>query len=91
MHTRLQTLQRHLNTSVPQPAGLNSRSYRQPKTAEGKPVRTPPPHFVLDGELLETFEHMPWRGQENAAAAAGMTREQALGYLHQLSARTAFM
>ena len=29
VHSRLQTLQRHLNTSVPQPAGLNSRSYRQ--------------------------------------------------------------
>ena len=63
----------------------------QPKTPEGQPVRTPPPHFVLDGELLETFEHLPWRGQAAAAAAAGMTREQALAYLHQLSARTAFM
>jgi cleavage and polyadenylation specificity factor subunit 1 len=82
---------RHLNTSVPQPAGLNCRSYRQPKTAEGQPVRTPAPHFVLDGELLATFEHLPWRGQAAAAGAAGMTREQALAYLHQLSARTAFM
>lgn len=91
VHSRLQTLQRHLNTSVPLPAGLNSRSYRQPKTPEGKQVRTPPPHFVLDGELLQTFDHLPWQGQAAAAAAAGMTREQALTYLHQLSARTAFM
>ena len=91
VHSRLQTLQRHLNVSVPQPAGLNSRSFRQPKTPEGQPVRTPPPHFVLDGELLDTFEHLPWRAQAAAAAKAGMTREQALAYLHQLSARTAFM
>ena len=53
VHSRLQTLQRHLNVSVPQPAGLNSRSFRQPKTPEGQPVRTPPPHYVLDGELLD--------------------------------------
>ena len=91
IHSRLLTLQRHLNTSTPRPAGLNARTFRQAKTDEGRAMRAPAPHQVLDGELLSAFEHLPWRAQANAAAAAGMSRDQALQYLHQISERTAFM
>lgn len=90
-HTRLQALQRHLNTYVAPAAGLNARAYRQPKAAEGQAMRSPAPHALLDGELLAQFEHLPWGEQHAAAASAGLTRQQALSHLHQLSAGTAFL
>ena len=63
IHSRLLTLQRHLNTSTPRPAGLNARTFRQAKTDEGRAMRAPAPHQVLDGELLSAFEHLPWRAR----------------------------
>ena len=54
-------------------------------------MRQPAPHSRLDGGLLAVYEHMPWKAQAKAAKEAGMTRDVALGHLHQLSARTAFM
>ncbi|ACO62465.1 predicted protein [Micromonas commoda] len=92
-HASLQSLQRYLTYATPHAAlaGLNARTHRHPKTVEGRPMRQPAPHSLLDGGLLAVYEHMPWKAQAKAAKEAGMTRDVALGHLHQLSARTAFM
>ena len=90
-HAALLRLQRHLETATVRPAGLNSRTYRAPKTQEGRVTRPPAPHALLDGETLAEFERLSWRAQASAAEAAGMTRREALSHLHRLSARTAFM
>ena len=92
-HASLQSLQRYLTYASPHAAlaGLNARTHRHPKTTEGRPMRQPAPHSLLDGGLLAVYEHMPWKAQAKAAKEAGMTRDVALGHLHQLSARTAFM
>jgi cleavage and polyadenylation specificity factor subunit 1 len=88
---KLQKLQRYLIAAVPQPAGLNARSFRQPKTFEGRPTRAPAPREILDGDVLANFERMPWRAQAAAAGAAGMRRHEALDHLRKISERTAFM
>ena len=89
--TKLQKLQEYLVNAVPQPCGLNARSFRQPKTFEGRPTRAGAPNLILDGDSLQQFEQMPWRQQAAAAAAAGMRRDEALGHLRQMSERTRFM
>ena len=90
-HGKLRELQRSLISAAPQPAGLNSRSFRHVKTFEGRETRAPAPHEMLDGDVLASFERMPWRTQQALAAAAGMRRDEALELFRNISESAAFV
>ena len=63
----LQKLQDYLVTRTPQPCGLNSKSFRVPKTAEGRPTRQNAPNLFLDGDTLAVFEQAPLRPSTSTA------------------------
>ena len=90
-HGKLRELQRSLISAAPQPAGLNSRSFRHVKTFEGRETRAPAPQEMLDGDVLASFERMPWRTQQALAAAAGMRRDEALELFRNISESAAFV
>jgi cleavage and polyadenylation specificity factor subunit 1 len=91
-HEKLQKLQRCLTSAaLNSPAGLNSRSFRHVKTFEGRETRAPAAHEILDGDVLASFERMPWRTQQTLAAAAGMRRDEALELFRKISESAEFV
>ena len=91
-HEKLQKLQRCLTSAaLNSPAGLNSRSFRQVKTFEGRETRAPAAHEILDGDVLASFERMPWRTQQTLAAEAGMRRDEALELFRKISESAEFV
>ena len=91
-HAKLRELQLRLTSAgLNSAAGLNSRSFRHVKTFEGRETRAPAPHEMLDGDVLTSFERMPWRTQQTLAAAAGMRRDEALELFRKISEGAAFV
>ena len=90
-YEKLRALQRALTTVVHSPIGLNPRTFRTPKTFEGKPLQLPTPLEVLDGGLLSKFEALSWSEQTRVARDVGVDRDLAIGLIQQLSANNAFL
>jgi len=90
-YVKLSALQRALTVVVPSPIGLNPRTFRAPKTFEGKPLQLPAPLDVLDGGLLSKFEALSWSEQTRVCRDVDVHRDVALGLIQQLSANNAFV